>query len=141
MSMVPNAAPPRYVSAAAGRTPRTSWGATSPRNARSRSSRASSTRLPIPPRVASWPGRAPVDAAVTGRADHTLHQQVAGPGRDRAAPVRLLEAERHPRVAGLVQRDERHRQPASPFRVYGVRARRATVLRWGQPAHARVELL
>src|SRR5437773_894213 len=34
MSMVPNAAPPRYVSAADGRTPRTSWGATSPREAR-----------------------------------------------------------------------------------------------------------
>src|SRR5437773_9458258 len=46
MSMVPNAAPPRYVCSGVGRMPRTSAGGTSSRIARSRSSRASSTRLP-----------------------------------------------------------------------------------------------
>jgi hypothetical protein len=55
-----------------------------------------------------------VEPAVTGRAHHALHQQAAGPGGGGAAPVRLLEALRHPRVAGLVQSEERYRQAARP---------------------------
>src|SRR5262249_12634083 len=67
--------------------------------------------------------RLAIETTVTGGAHDSLPQQVVGAGGDRAAPVGLLEAQRHPRVAGLVQRDERRREPAGPFCVHGVRAR------------------
>src|SRR5436309_936203 len=67
--------------------------------------------------------RLAVEPAVTGGAHHALDQQVVGAGGDRAAPVRLLEAQRYPRVAGLVQGDERRPEASSPFRVHRVRDR------------------
>ena len=35
----------------------------------------------------------------------------------RGGTVRRLEAERHPRIAGLVQREERHRESAGALRI------------------------
>src|SRR5262245_13637225 len=82
-----------------------------------------------------------VESAVTRGAHHALHEQVIGPGGDGAAAVGLLEAERHPRVARLVQREQRHREPAGPLGIDRIRAGRAALLRRAQPAHARVELV
>src|SRR5439155_4742660 len=85
--------------------------------------------------------RLAVEPAVTGGAHHALDQQVVGPGGDRAAPVRLLEAQRYPRVAGLVQGDERRPHASSPFRVHRVRDRRPPALPRLPPPHAPVELV
>src|SRR5204862_7032398 len=78
---------------------------------------------------------------VAGRAVRSLHQRLVCAGGERAAPVRLLEAQRTPRIPGLVERDEGHRALAGPFRVDGIRSRRAALLRRTQPADARVELV
>src|SRR4029450_4023919 len=67
--------------------------------------------------------------------------EMVGPGRDRVAPVRLLETQRHPGVAGLVHRDEGDRDPAGSLRVHRVRARRAGLLPGVDPPDLRVDLV
>src|SRR5262249_61208267 len=46
--------------------------------------------------------RLAIETAVAGRANHALYEQLTGSGRNRATSVRLLHAERDPRVARLV---------------------------------------
>jgi hypothetical protein len=55
--------------------------------------------------------------------------------------VRLLEAQRHPDVTGLVQREQRDGETARPLREHGIDRRRPGILRRMNPAHARVQLV
>src|SRR5689334_20353968 len=90
--------------------------------------------------VERLPPGAAIDGAVPGAAHRALDQQVIGPRGQGAAPVRLLEAQRHPGITGLVQPEQRCREPPRRLRVHRIGRRRARVLHRLDPPDTRVEL-